>query len=125
MSINTPAFNLKSLKSYVDWNLLLLLLLFLDVKLAVKIPAILVIYLLRFNFRFGFSIKNSRLPLFYPLVIIIALIDLIVNKNFLAHNYPVVLLTGITFWAICILAIHQVKLSVERNDTEVIHRTIV
>jgi hypothetical protein len=125
MSINIPAFNLKRLKSYVDWNLLLLLLLFLDVKLAVKIPAILLIYLLRFNFRFDFSIKNSRLPLFYPLVIVIALIDLIVNKNFLTHNYPIVLLTGITFWAICILAIHQVKLSVERNETEVIHRTIV
>jgi hypothetical protein len=35
------------------------------------------------------------------------------------------LLTGIGFWVLCILAMHQVKLFVENNDTETIHRTIV
>jgi hypothetical protein len=34
-------------------------------------------------------------------------------------------LCGIGFWLICILAIHQVKLFVERNDTEVIHNTLL
>jgi len=124
MTINVPVFNLKRLKGYVDWHLLLFLLFFLDVKLAIKIPAILLIYLLRFNFRFGFSIKNSRLPLFYLLVIPIAVIDLLLNRNFSA-NYIIVLFTGITFWVICILAVHQVRLAVERNDTETIHRTLL
>lgn len=125
MDINPPKFNLKRLKSNVDWHLLLFLLLFLNVKIAIKIPAIILIYLLKFNFKFGFSIKNPRLPLFYPLVIIIAIAGLFINKNYATHNYPLVLLTGIIFWLICILAVHQVKLAVERNDTEVVHRTIV
>lgn len=125
MDIDTPVFNLKKLKSNVDWHLLLFLLLFLNVKLAVKIPGIILIYLLQFNFKFGFRIKNSRLPLFYPIVIIVAIADFIINKDYATHNYPLVLLTGIAFWAICILAIHQVKLAVERNDIEVVHRTIL
>src|ERR1700744_623165 len=125
MSNNTPVFNLKRLKGYVDWQLLLFLFLFLNVKLVIKIPAIIFIYLLRSSSQFKFSLKNSRLPLFYPLVILIALIDLLVNKNFSTPNYLPVLLTGTAFWIMCILAVHQVKLAVERNDTEVIHRTIV
>ncbi len=58
------------------------MMLFLNVKLAVKIPAIIIIYLLQFNFKFGFSFKNSRLPLFYLLIIIIAFVGLIVNRSY-------------------------------------------
>ncbi|MDB5002614.1 MAG: hypothetical protein JWQ34_839 [Mucilaginibacter sp.] len=118
------ALNLKKLKSYADWKLLLFLLLFLNVKLAVKIPAIAIIYLLQFDFKFGFQLKNSRLPLFYPLIIIVALVGFVINGNYFNSNYNLVFITGIGFWLICILAIHQLKLSVEKNDAEVIHRTI-
>lgn len=118
------AFNLKKLKNLVDWKLLLFLVLFLNVKLAVKIPAIILIYLLQFNFKFGFSLKNSRLPLFYLLAIAIAVVDWIIGRNY-SYNYNIVLLTGIGFWLLCILAMHQVKLSVESNETETINRTII
>jgi hypothetical protein len=125
MITNASGFNLKRLKNYADWYLLSFLLLFLNVKLAVKIPAIILIYLLQFNFKFGFSFKNSRLPLFYPLIIIIGLIDYLIIGGYTNTNYTVMALTGISFWVACILAIHQVKLAVEQNDTDVIHRTIV
>jgi len=115
----------KKLKSLADWKLLLFLILFLNVKLEVKILAIVVVYLLQFNFKFGFSLKNSRLPLFYLLAIAIAVVNWLVYKNFTNLNYTVVLLTGIGFWALCILAMHQVKLSVETHDAETIHRTII
>nr|WP_294794423.1 hypothetical protein [uncultured Mucilaginibacter sp.] len=117
--------DLKKLRSFADWKLLLLLLLFLNVKLAIKIPAIAIVYLLDTNFKFGFSLKNSRLPLFYPLVIIIGLITVIVNKDYNAPNYVLVLGIGVLFWMLCILAIHQVKLSIEKNDVEMIHRTLL
>lgn len=124
--INSIAgFNYKKILNTVDWKLLLFLMFFLNVKLVVKIPAIIFIYLLRFNFKFGFSFKDSRLPLFYLLVAAIALIDLVVGKNFAAPNYWLVFLTGIGFWLLCILAIHQVKLAVERNETVVIERTVL
>jgi len=125
MTLSIAGFNLKKLQTYVDWKLLLFLLLFLDVKLAVKIIAIIIIYLLQFNFKFGFSFKNSRLPLFYPLVIIIAFINFIINKSYNSSNYVVVFAIGIGFWLLCLLAIHQIKLSVENNTVTVIHNTIL
>lgn len=118
-------FNLKKAINRIDWKLLLFLLLFLDVKMGIKIAAIVIIYLLRFNFKFGFSFKNSRLPLFYPLIMLIPFINLIINKGYANPDYLLVFVTGIGFWLICVLAIHQVKLAVENNDTEIIHRTIL
>ncbi len=118
-------FNLKKAINRIDCKLLLFLLLFLDVKMGVKIAAIVIIYLLRFNFKFGFSFKNSRLPLFYPLIMLIPFISLVVNKGYTNPDYLLVFIIGIGFWLLCLLAIHQVKLAVENNDAEVIHRTIL
>ncbi|HEY4195753.1 MAG TPA: hypothetical protein VGM63_09475, partial [Mucilaginibacter sp.] len=125
MVISSAFFNPEKLKKLADWKLLLFLILFLNVKLAVKIPAIALIYLLQFNFKFGFSLKNSRLPFFYLLVIAISVLNWVMSMHYLNLNYNLVLLTGIGFWVLCILAMHQVKLFVENNDTETIHRTIV
>ncbi|WP_214073064.1 hypothetical protein [Mucilaginibacter sp. dw_454] len=125
MSRLLSAVNIQKWKGFADWKLLLFLLLFLDVKIAVKLVAIALIYLLQFDFKFGFKLKNSRLPLFYPLIILIAVVGFIVNGHYTNFNYNLVFLTGIMFWVVCILAIHQVKLAVERNDTQVIHQTIL
>lgn len=108
----------------LDWKLLLFLLLFLNVKIAVKIVAIIIVYLLRTDFKFGFRLQNSRLPLFYPLIIIVACAGLFISKNYSAVHYPVVWLYGIGFWLLCLLAVHQVQLAIERNDAEVIHHTL-
>jgi hypothetical protein len=125
MVISSAFFNTEKLKKLADWKLLLFLVLFLNVKLAVKIPAIALIYLLQFNFKFGFSFKNSRLPLFYLLVIAISILNWVISMHYFNLRYNLVLLTGVGFWVLCILAMHQVKLFVENNDTETIHRTIV
>ncbi|MGH2564862.1 MAG: hypothetical protein ACRDE5_10125, partial [Ginsengibacter sp.] len=108
----------------IDWKLLIFLLLFLNVKLVVKLAAILFIYILQFNFKFGFRLRHSRLPLFYPILIIIAVINWLVYAGF-TSNYNIVFCTGIGFWILSILAIHQVKLSVGKNDTATIHQTIL
>lgn len=125
MTLSTAGFNLKKLHTYVDWKLLMFLLLFLNVKLAVKIPAIILIYLLQFNVNFGFSFKNSRLPLFYLLIIAIACIDLIINKGYNNFSYLMVFAIGIGFWVLCLLAVHQIKLSVENNNVQVLHNTLL
>ncbi|MDB5114749.1 MAG: hypothetical protein JWQ79_241 [Mucilaginibacter sp.] len=125
MSKLSAIFNLKKLKGYADWKLLLFLLLFLNVKLAIKIPAIAIIYLLQFDFKFGFKLKDSRLPLFYLLILFIPFIDLFLNKSYANPHYLLVFLLGISFWLACILAVHQIKLAVERNDTVIIHHTIL
>jgi len=125
MSIAVTGVNIKKLKESLDWKLLLFLILFLDVKIAVKIAAIIVLYLLRVDFNFGFKVKGSRLPLFYPLIIVFAFVGLIVNKSYAAHSYMPTFLYGIFFWMLCLLAMHQVKLSVEQNQTGIIHRTLL
>ena len=125
MAVSLARLNTKKWVGYAKWNLLILLLFFLNVKLAIKIPAIALIYILQFNFRFGFSLKNSRLPLFYPLIIAIAVIALIFNKSFQHANYLLVFATGVMFWVLCILAIHQVKLAVEYGSLKVLHQTLL
>ncbi|MCW3090215.1 MAG: hypothetical protein JWP81_1284 [Ferruginibacter sp.] len=105
--------------------MLVFLLLFLDVKLVVKALALIFIYLMRPDFKFGFRIKNSRLPLFYIIVLLIAIFNWIISSNFYNLNYGIALITGIAFWTACILAIHQLKLAVEINDAVIIHHTIV
>ncbi|WDF80926.1 hypothetical protein PQ469_13020 [Mucilaginibacter sp. KACC 22773] len=125
MLVNKAVFYIDKLKQKVDWKLLAFLLLFLNVKIGIKIPVIILFTLLQFNFKFGFSFKNSRLPLFYPLVIAIAVINWFIGKNYTQLNYNIMLSAGIGFWILCILAIHQVKLAVEQNQPAVIHQTIL
>ncbi|GLU51238.1 hypothetical protein [Dyadobacter frigoris] len=125
MISSLKGFDWEKWRSYADWKLLILLVFFLNVKLAVKIPVIVLIYIWQFDFRFGFRLKNSRLPLFYLLALLIPIAGLAFNKSYLNPNYAAVFLTGIFFWILCILAIHQVKLSVESHQTETIHHTLL
>ncbi len=108
----------------IDWKILIFLLLFLNVKVVVKLFAVAIICALHFNFKFGVRFRNSRLPLFYPIVIGIAFINYFLAGGFTSINYNFAFLTGITFWMLCIIAIHQVKLSVERNEHAIIDKTI-
>lgn len=117
--------SVKKLLRQIDWKLALFLLLFLNVKLVVKIAAVIAIYVLRPDARFGMKWKNSRLPFFYILIMAIALADAVVYKSFLSVSNVLALLTGIGFWALCLLAVHQVKLSVEKNEPPILHNTIL
>ncbi|MES2274832.1 MAG: hypothetical protein V4592_02340 [Bacteroidota bacterium] len=123
--IKQAVISLKKTIGYVDWKLLVFLVLFLNIKLPVKIIAIMLVYALQFNFKFGFKLKNSRLPLFYLLIIPIAFLGLIINKNYQYPNYLLLFFTGIGFWLMSILAVHQIKLMVEKTDIETINRTII
>jgi hypothetical protein len=116
---------LKSYFARIDWKLLLFLLLFLNVKLVIKLAALIFIYILKPNIKFGIRLNSSRLPLFYCLAIIIGLINAILYQGYTNLNYSLALFTGISYWILSILAIHQLKLFVEKNDPEVIYRTLV
>lgn len=112
-------------KDRVNWKLLLFLVLFLDVKLVVKVSALVLVYIMQPDFRWGFRFRGSRLPLFYPLVSGIVLIDWIAYKGMGNMNYNLVALSCTGFWLMCILAVHQVRLFVEKSDRAVLHRTIL
>jgi hypothetical protein len=91
----------------------------------VKVAAIALIYLLQFDFKFGFHWRNSRLPLFYLFAIAIGISNWFLLAVFSNTNYNISFVTGLFFWTLCVLAIHQIKLFVEKNSAAVIHKTIV
>jgi hypothetical protein len=123
-----PELGVRSIKQFIqkiDWKLLLFLILFLNVKIVVKLAAIILIYLLRWNFRFGIKVRDSRLPLFYIIVIVIAAINYTSLASRAPANYAIVFISGIGFWCLSILAMHQMKLSVEANATITLHNTLL
>jgi len=122
--LKTLAAKSKQTVTAIDWKLLVFLLLFLNVKLIVKLAAIILIYILQPDFKFGFRIRNSRLPLFYLFIVGIGILDYLIIPGAKSLNYSIVVITGIAFWMLSILAIHQVKLSVELHDPSVIQKTI-
>jgi hypothetical protein len=115
----------ENLYQQVDWKLFIFLSLLLDVKLWIKIFALLFIYSFRFNFKFGLRWKKSRLPLFYIMVMGIAVLDWLLYGLYSNLSYGLVLLNGLFFWIFCLLAIHQLKLSVERSSVVALGNTVL
>jgi hypothetical protein len=117
-----------SLRGYlktVDWNLFVFLLLFLNVKLVVKLAGLVFIYLRRPNLRFRFSWNPPGISLFYPAVILIAVINLFVHNLYTDKNYWILLVNGIAFWGICILVLHQLIQTVRQQPLQQIHNALV
>ena len=125
MTVGLPRFDIKKWKSYADWRLLIFLLLFINVKIPVKAVAILFVYISQPDFKFGFRLKNSRLPLFYLLIFPIAAVAFVFNNSPLTLNYLMVFGWGIACWTLALLAIHQLKLMVEKLSAETIYRTLI
>ena len=109
----------------VDWNLLIFLLLFLNVKLAVKLIGLVFMYIRRFDFSFRFSTKSGGMPYFYPAMIVIAIVNSMILSLYREHNYLILLMAGISFWVMSILALHQVSLTVSKTAIEKIHFTVL
>ncbi|CAN5892097.1 hypothetical protein BH11BAC4_BH11BAC4_05460 [soil metagenome] len=124
MNNRLSAFISKKAVNAIEWKLLIFLVLFMDVKLVVKLAAIVLIFILQPDFKFGFNIKNSRLPVFYLLMPATAVLNWLLYQNF-SLDYSLVLLTGVLFWVASILAIQQVKLFVEKTPVETLHDTLV
>lgn len=124
MNTNQGVLQAKQFLRGLDWKLLIFLVLVFNVKLAVKLVAIILIYLLRPDFKFGFRVKNSRLPLFYPAVMAIAFVNLALWTTNLRSYLPTFMM-GLGFWMVCLLTIHQLKLFIEQNDPKTIHNTLL
>jgi hypothetical protein len=125
MTLSLPGFDIKRWKTYADWRLLIFLLLFINVRIPVKIVALLFVYITQFNFKFDFKLRNSRIPLFYLLVFPIAVIAALINQDFADLYYIPVFAWALVCWVLALLAVHQVKLMVDKTDAETIYRTLI
>lgn len=118
--------SLKDRLKNIDWTLLIFLILVLDVKLILKVIAVVLLYILNRDFRFGFrfnKVSRSRLPLFYCIMPAIAVVNWLLRHDFSA-NQGVLLAMSLFFWGMCILIAHQLRRFAEKTDPAVMHRTI-
>jgi len=108
----------------IDWPLLIFLIGFLNVKLIVKIIALAFILVYTRDFRFGFRARHSRLPPFYLLILGPECLKYVfVTRNF-SLNYALVFGLGVLQWLLCILAVHQVRRSVDQGGPVLADQTI-
>jgi hypothetical protein len=108
----------------VNLQLLIFLVFFLNVKFIVKVAAIIFMIASTRNFKFGFSLKNSRLPLFYLFIILLECIKyLFVVRNY-GLDYFLIFSLGVLQWALCLLSIHYLKLHIDRDNSGKTHDTI-
>ncbi len=110
--------------SNANIQLLVFLIFFLNVKFIVKVIAIVFMIISTRNFKFGFSLKNSRLPLFYLLIILLEIVKYLLVVHNYSLDYSLVLSMGILQWAFCLLSIHYLKLQIDQDNTGKTHNTI-
>jgi hypothetical protein len=108
----------------IDWKLFLFLVLVMNVKLVVKIIAIIAIVVLE---RKSFTLKSFiRKPyiLFYMGMIAIALINLLLQYRDLHLPYLLVTGMGILLWMMPAIAGYHSYNIVQKGDLDKIHRTV-
>src|SRR5687767_13519329 len=118
----TITFHIHFFLSRIDWKLLVFLILLINVKLYIKLIALLFIFILRPGFKMQFQPSRLRIPLFYPAIIAFSVRRLLVWPSHLNSNYLPVLFSGIGFWCISFLILYQLKLAVDINESEKLHR---
>lgn len=106
-----------------DWVLLLCLLLFTNQAMfSLKIVGIVLIYILRPNFKFGFF--KGRVPKFFFLIMLLALFNWLFLIRDFTLPYLVAFIAGNTLWMLSFLSFHQLKLSIERYGVATADRTL-
>lgn len=106
-----------------DWILLIFLLLFTNqAVLSLKVVGLLFVFLLRPNLKFG--LFKGRMILFYLLIVLLSLFNLVVNIKDFGKPYLSAFSVGSLFWLFAFLAFHQLKLSIEKKGVGAIYSTM-
>lgn len=108
----------------VNWMLLVFLLLMLNVKLAVKIAAILFILLANYRSIFFKNLREYRLIYFYLAMVVIAGINTFLEIKQISTPYLITLAMGLTFWGMAAMAGFFIYLQIQKTESEKTDRTI-
>lgn len=106
----------------INWTLLLFLILFLNVKMLVKIVAVVFLLLLNYKLFQDKTIFRQKFIWFYACMIGISFINLLFVP--VTTNYIIALSVGVFFWLLCILAALLSSWFVLKTDTVKLHKTI-
>ncbi len=108
----------------IHWPLLLFLLMIMDVKMAVKVAA-LVIFLVRdYKIFTDKNIFRRSHAWFYAIMAGMVMLHMIISFTFFNPNYLVAAGLGLFYWICCILAAVILQREINRTDTGTLHNTI-
>jgi hypothetical protein len=108
----------------VNWMLLLFLVLFLNVKMLVKIAAIILLLLFSRKMFCEKTIYRQKFIWFYCSMIVIALINLLFAISSVSTNHLIAISVGIFFWLLCIAAAALSYWFVLKTESGKLHTTI-
>ena len=122
--INRIINKLKEKAAEINWPLLGFLLLVLNVKLVVKVAAILIISIIN---RKDISVRHffrQRYLLFYFSLICIALINLLLQYKSINVAYLATAAIGLSFWMMCAVIAYNLFIVVQKEDVAKLHNTV-
>lgn len=117
---------IKTLKSYfqrLDWPLLIFLVLFLNVKLYIKVAAIIVALLVNRPFVSGVKMPR-RWWGFYIAMVALALINFLLSISSLSFPAFFAFGLGCIYWLLAMIAAWQIFLFIQLGNKERIHSTV-
>jgi hypothetical protein len=108
----------------VNWTLLLFLLLMPNVKLAIKVVAILFILITNYKSITRINLRRQRLIFFYAAIIFIACINYLLQIRQATLNYSLAALFGLSLWIMAAVAGYFVFTIIQKDTGERLHRTV-
>ncbi|MEI9807327.1 MAG: hypothetical protein WDO16_05265 [Bacteroidota bacterium] len=108
----------------INWRLFLFLVLFLHVKMGVKVAAIILFLFIYRKDLLKNNFLKQRFIWFYFAMIAIALFNLLISISSLSVNYMITVVTGISFWLLCIAAAAISFTFIQKTDSGKLHTTI-
>jgi len=122
--INQIIDKLKEKTGQINWPLLIFLLLVLNVKLVVKVVAILIISIIN---RKDISITNffrQRYLLFYFSLICLGLIHLLLQYKSISTAYLATAAIGLSFWMMSAVIAYLIYKIIQKEETIKLHNTV-
>jgi hypothetical protein len=115
------------LKKYLralDWPLLLFLIFFLNVKLYIKVVAVIVAVYFNWKKRGSLRFGRGAWWRFYPVMILLALINAVLSIRSMSLPAWMAFGLGCVYWGFAMLAAWQIFLFVQGGDREKLHETV-
>jgi hypothetical protein len=108
----------------VNWTLLLFLVLMLNVKLVVKVIALLFILFISYRSFTWTNLRRQRLILFYAVIVAITCINFLLQIRQATFNYSLTALFGLSIWIMAAVAGFSIFSIIQKDSGERIHRTV-
>lgn len=122
--MNSTYQDLKLYFRKVNWKLFLFLVLFLNVKLIVKLAVLLLFLWLSRDMKGLKDFSRQRYTWFYGIMIALGVMNILWHLSPFSASRLVMVLTGVSFWLLCLGAAWIVYHYVKKSDTASLHASI-